>query len=84
MPTDPTAGPHPEPLTDAYAPVPSPCVGLCRMDAADRWCEGCLRSRDEIAVWSQLSPREQRALCAQLPSRRAHLAALQTAPAPDA
>ena len=34
--------------------VPSPCVSICRMDAATRWCEGCLRDIDEIAGWSQM------------------------------
>lgn len=71
-------------LTDTCTFVPSPCVGICRMDAADRWCVGCLRSRQEIAAWGQLTPLEQRALWAQLTQRRAHLTALQTASTPDA
>lgn len=72
-----------DPSSDALPAVASPCIGTCRMDAADRWCEGCLRSRDEIAAWSQLSPLEQRALRAQLTQRRSHLTALQTAATPD-
>jgi len=72
-----------DPSSDALTAVASPCTGICRMDAADRWCEGCLRSRDEIAAWSQLSPLEQRALRAQLTQRRSHLTALQTASTPD-
>lgn len=32
--------------------VPSPCVGVCRMDPATGWCEGCWRTLDEIAAWS--------------------------------
>jgi len=35
-------------------PVPSPCVSVCRMDAATGLCEGCLRTLDEIAAWSTL------------------------------
>ncbi|RZJ25744.1 MAG: DUF1289 domain-containing protein [Haliea sp.] len=31
--------------------VPSPCISVCRMDAATGWCEGCLRTLDEIAGW---------------------------------
>jgi predicted Fe-S protein YdhL (DUF1289 family) len=34
--------------------VPSPCVDICRMDAATGWCEGCMRTIDEITVWSRL------------------------------
>lgn len=30
----------------------SPCVGYCRMDAAGVYCDGCLRTIDEIAAWS--------------------------------
>ncbi|MEW6694669.1 hypothetical protein Tther_00480 [Tepidimonas thermarum] len=35
----------------AGAPVPSPCVGVCRIDAATGWCAGCWRTLDEIAAW---------------------------------
>jgi len=38
----------------SVAPVRSPCVSVCRMDAASGWCEGCLRTLDEIAVWADL------------------------------
>ena len=38
----------------AGEPVPSPCVSVCRMDAATGWCEGCFRTLDEIAEWSAL------------------------------
>jgi uncharacterized protein len=34
-------------------------------------CEGCLRTLDEIAAWSTLSPEQKRAVLAQLPSRGA-------------
>lgn len=33
------------------APVPSPCVGVCRIDEATGWCAGCWRTLDEIAAW---------------------------------
>jgi hypothetical protein len=31
--------------------VPSPCVGVCRLDRVSRLCEGCLRTVQEIARW---------------------------------
>ncbi|MGI4779219.1 MAG: DUF1289 domain-containing protein [Janthinobacterium lividum] len=34
--------------------VPSPCMAVCRIDAARGLCEGCLRTLDEIAAWSRL------------------------------
>ena len=52
-------------------PVPSPCMNVCRMDAAGALCEGCLRTLDEIAAWSQLSEPAKRAVWAQLELRRA-------------
>lgn len=32
--------------------IPSPCVSVCRMDAKREFCEGCLRSIEEIRAWS--------------------------------
>ena len=31
--------------------VPSPCISVCRMDAATGLCEGCFRTLDEIGQW---------------------------------
>ncbi len=33
------------------APVPSPCVSLCQIDAVSGLCQGCLRTLDEIVAW---------------------------------
>jgi uncharacterized protein len=52
------------------APVASPCVNVCEMDAATGWCAGCLRSIDEIAGWSRLSEAARLQVCDQLPQRR--------------
>ncbi len=51
--------------------VPSPCINVCRMDAASGWCEGCLRTLDEIAAWGGLDDAERRAVWLALPVRRA-------------
>ena len=53
-------------------PVPSPCVNVCRMDAGTGWCEGCLRTLDEIGAWSQLGDIDKRAVWATLAARRVH------------
>ena len=49
--------------------VASPCVNVCRMDAASGYCEGCRRSLEEIAGWSVYSPAQKRAVLARLPAR---------------
>ena len=41
-----------------------------RMDAASGYCEGCLRSLEEIASWSEYSAAEKRAVLALLPARK--------------
>lgn len=51
--------------------VPSPCVGVCRMDARTGWCEGCWRTLDEIAAWSTLPAAGKQAVWEKLALRRA-------------
>lgn len=34
--------------------VPSPCISVCRVDAGSGWCDGCLRTLEEIAAWGCL------------------------------
>ena len=46
----------------AAAEVPSPCISICRMSAANGLCEGCFRTGDEIAAWSQASEDSKRAI----------------------
>ncbi|MEJ7138176.1 DUF1289 domain-containing protein [Amphibiibacter pelophylacis] len=53
------------------APVASPCVGVCALDAQGRYCLGCWRSLDEIAAWSRASNAWRAQCVAQLPQRRA-------------
>ncbi len=50
--------------------VPSPCINVCRMDEATGWCAGCLRTLDEIALWSRLSDAGKQAVWDALPQRR--------------
>ena len=38
----------------AVRDVPSPCISVCRIDAASALCTGCLRTLDEIAAWSRM------------------------------
>lgn len=51
--------------------VPSPCQSVCVMHPDTGWCEGCLRTIDEIAAWSRMDNPARRAVWAQLPQRLA-------------
>ena len=51
--------------------VSSPCVNVCRMNAATGLCEGCLRSIGEIASWSQMDAQDKRAVWQRIALRRA-------------
>ena len=55
------------------APVPSPCIDVCRMDEKTGWCEGCLRTIDEIAAWGGLDAATRRAILDRLPERWSQL-----------
>lgn len=56
-------------VLQASGPVPSPCVSVCRLDAVTHLCEGCLRTLDEIALWSQLPDDDKRSVWRQLVQR---------------
>jgi predicted Fe-S protein YdhL (DUF1289 family) len=49
----------------------SPCNKVCAMDAEQRYCLGCWRTLAEIAAWSSMTGKAQRAVLAQLEERRA-------------
>jgi uncharacterized protein len=67
-------GAHPHDLTRAHphdvtrAPVRSPCVKLCVLDAAGL-CEGCGRTLDEIATWSGADDMTREAVVARAAAR---------------
>lgn len=58
----------------APSPVPSPCIDVCRMDAAGVLCEGCQRTLTEIATWSSMSDDGKREVWRRLAQRREALA----------
>jgi len=51
-------------------PVPSPCTSVCKMDPGTGWCEGCLRTIDEIAAWAGLSDTDKLVIWDRLAERR--------------
>jgi len=53
--------------------IESPCVKICMIHPEAGLCAGCLRTRDEIAMWSRYSDAERAGIMEALPERRAHL-----------
>jgi len=51
-------------------PVPSPCTSVCKMDPGTGWCEGCLRTIDEIAAWAGLADADKLVIWDRLAERR--------------
>lgn len=51
-------------------PVPSPCIGVCKMEPATGWCGGCFRTIDEIASWSRLADADKLALWQHIEARQ--------------
>ena len=51
------------------APVPSPCISVCRMDPATGWCAGCFRDLGEIGRWSAASEAQQREIWHRIQQR---------------
>ncbi len=50
--------------------VPSPCISVCRMDAATGWCEGCFRTLDEIAAWGRASDADKLQIWQRIEARQ--------------
>lgn len=53
--------------------VESPCIKVCVIQPEARLCTGCLRTIDEITVWSRMTPEARRTVMAELPLRTAQL-----------
>jgi predicted Fe-S protein YdhL (DUF1289 family) len=51
--------------------LPSPCISVCQMNRHTGWCEGCLRTIDEIVEWSGAHEQRKRAIWADVKRRYA-------------
>jgi predicted Fe-S protein YdhL (DUF1289 family) len=51
--------------------VPSPCVAICQMDEASRFCIGCGRTLDELRDWIVMTAEEKRAVLARIEAAKA-------------
>lgn len=63
-------------LTDQIwkrAEIDSPCTKVCQIHPVEKICVGCLRTMEEIAVWSRLRPETRDEIMAELPDRAPRL-----------
>ena len=51
--------------------VASPCVSICNINDDSGLCEGCFRTLDEIAVWSQMDNVAKREVWSRITQRAA-------------
>ena len=57
-------------MSDAPAPIKTPCIKLCIVDGESGLCMGCYRKLTEVAAWGRLSDAERDTIMAVLPERR--------------
>lgn len=50
--------------------IPSPCVGICRIEPVTGLCAGCLRTSEEIAAWPLIGGAERLVIVQSLRARR--------------
>jgi predicted Fe-S protein YdhL (DUF1289 family) len=50
--------------------IPSPCVGICRIEPRTGLCAGCLRTSEEIATWPAIGGAQRLAIVQLLRERR--------------
>ena len=49
--------------------IQSPCIKVCEM-TPQGLCSGCLRTRNEIALWGTMSPEQRQFIMQNLESRQ--------------
>lgn len=48
----------------------SPCIGVCSIDEATGFCQGCYRTLEEIKAWWNMPIDEQKQLLVELEQRQ--------------
>jgi predicted Fe-S protein YdhL (DUF1289 family) len=49
--------------------VASPCTKVCKIDQEKKWCMGCLRTVEEITVWSRSTALQKRSILVAVKQR---------------
>jgi predicted Fe-S protein YdhL (DUF1289 family) len=47
----------------------SPCIGVCELDLDSDLCVGCLRTRQEITIWSQIDNKKAMQIMEEIKNR---------------
>lgn len=55
---------------DGLTEIPSPCIGICRLERESGLCTGCMRTAEEIAAWPYADNAERLAIVQRLRLRR--------------
>ena len=50
--------------------LPSPCVSICKLNKSTGFCEGCFRTKNEIALWPSMNNDERLSLLPMLRERQ--------------
>ena len=48
----------------------SPCIKICKIDPATKYCSGCFRSIKEIREWIKLTDQERDDIMEQIEKRK--------------
>ena len=48
----------------------SPCIGICKLDTDQNYCQGCYRSLDEIRNWMYINDEEKLAIFERIAERK--------------
>ncbi|MDF3838183.1 DUF1289 domain-containing protein [Cupriavidus basilensis] len=67
----------------AEAAAGNPCINICRMDLAGKYCQGCGRTALEIGRWDRMTAQERSAVLAEVARRRPALHRPAAAAAPE-
>lgn len=67
-------------MSSPPAIVPSPCIGVCTLDAETGCCRGCLRTVEEIAAWPAADTETRLAILRRVEQRRRDGAGTVAAP----
>jgi len=51
--------------------IESPCISICELDPQSGFCTGCLRTREEIAIWGRADNATRLEILEKLRERRA-------------
>ena len=58
-------------IIEASGELISPCISVCRMNRVTDLCDGCFRTRNEIAAWGNSDDDGKRSIWARIEERMA-------------